>query len=635
MTTQTITYRFSLDIFKNGVQRILQGFQTGEAVARKMEITLVAGADSFDLPMSNISALMYVKRPSQTEPSINACEIDYINNKIKYDIPTIDEQEAGIVQMQLKLIDTTGEEDKVIVSPKFGFEVWESDISDSEAETTPQYTALTLAIASAEKVAHSAITEFVIDDDNLLVVTFADGSQYTSTVIQDALATISNVEKYVERAEAAMVSAEGSASVALGAKDTAVSSSATAVTAANSALLAEQNAKTSELNASDSEANALAYKTSANTSESNAKTSEQNAKASENNAKTSETNAKASETNAKVSEDNAKASEINARNDALSASDNAKLSQSYSVGGTNTRPNEDNDNAKHYKEVCEQVAASLQGGFIPMGTVAFANLPTNASPGWMYNVSDEFTSDSRFKDGGGKKYAEGTNVYLTSDSMWDCLSGAIPTVNGKNGNSITLDSRDIAMTGYTKGTSESAIVPTDTISQAIGKLEKHIDAKISTSRITDNLETETSGYVLSAKQGKVLDEKISTKYTKPSTGIPSTDLTSAVQTSLGKADSALQPSVLNYADYTISTTWVANTDIGNYEDYPFKQKISTTVYTDNRDCLVLGANASAMPTKEEMDEMGKLSQFVDFTNGVTVFASEETTVSLTLRVKGV
>lgn len=91
----------------------------------------------------------------------------------------------------------------------------------------------------------------------------------------------------------------------------------------------------------------------------------------------------------------------------------------------------------------------------------------------------------------------------------------------------------------------------------------------------------------------------------------------------------------DFTDYTISTTWEENTDIGDYETYPYKQTISTTVYTTDRDCYVLGGTPSSMPTKEECDEFGKLCQFVDFSNGVTVLASEETTVALTLRVRGV
>ena len=104
-----------------------------------------------------------------------------------------------------------------------------------------------------------------------------------------------------------------------------------------------ENAKNSELAAKQSEINAKA-------SETNAKNSEVKAKESETKAKTSETNAKTSETNAKNSEVKAKESETIASQKATESSNSAKLSQSYAVGGTLTRPNENTDNSKYYKE---------------------------------------------------------------------------------------------------------------------------------------------------------------------------------------------------------------------------------------------------------------------------------------------
>ena len=44
-----------------------------------------------------------------------------------------------------------------------------------------------------------------------------------------------------------------------------------------------------------------------------------------------------------------------------------------------------------------------------------------------------------------------------------------------------------------------------------------------------------------------INDAIAAKYTKPSTGIPKTDLESAVQTSLGKADTALQEGDFQFA----------------------------------------------------------------------------------------
>lgn len=60
-------------------------------------------------------------------------------------------------------------------------------------------------------------------------------------------------------------------------------------------------------------------------------------------------------------------------------------------------------------------------------------------------------------------------------------------------------------------------------------------------------------------QNKVINSALNGKYTKPSDGIPKTDLASAVQTSLGKADSALQSVPSNYVT---NTTYAANNKYG-------------------------------------------------------------------------
>lgn len=67
-------------------------------------------------------------------------------------------------------------------------------------------------------------------------------------------------------------------------------------------------------------------------------------------------------------------------------------------------------------EVDNKVSAALTSAIVPKGTVTYANLPTpaKANLGYMYNVSDEFTTDARFVDGAGKKYAAGANVYVVA-----------------------------------------------------------------------------------------------------------------------------------------------------------------------------------------------------------------------------
>lgn len=67
-------------------------------------------------------------------------------------------------------------------------------------------------------------------------------------------------------------------------------------------------------------------------------------------------------------------------------------------------------------EVDNKVSAALTAAIVPKGTVAYASLPTpaKANLGYMYNVSNEFTTDARFVEGAGKKYAAGANVYVVA-----------------------------------------------------------------------------------------------------------------------------------------------------------------------------------------------------------------------------
>lgn len=193
-----------------------------------------------------------------------------------------------------------------------------------------------------------------------------------------------------------------------------------AKTSETNAATSEDNAKASETNASKSEDNAKASELNALVSEQNADESEANAKASETNAKTSETNAKASETSASQSETNAKVSETNAANSASSAStseQNAKTSE------LNAKTSE--ENASTYCEVVKSVVDGLNSGFIPIGTVSFSELATaERATGFTYNISDDFITDETFREGAGKSYTAGTNVYYTIDGYWDCFGGS-------------------------------------------------------------------------------------------------------------------------------------------------------------------------------------------------------------------
>ena len=84
------------------------------------------------------------------------------------------------------------------------------------------------------------------------------------------------------------------------------------------------------------------------------------------------------------------------------------------------------------KGVDELIAQTVKGGVTPKGSVAFVNLPSPGSTnvGWMYNVTDAFTTTSAFVEGEGKKFPAGTNVYVVNPSSntykWDVLPGEGP-----------------------------------------------------------------------------------------------------------------------------------------------------------------------------------------------------------------
>lgn len=54
----------------------------------------------------------------------------------------------------------------------------------------------------------------------------------------------------------------------------------------------------------------------------------------------------------------------------------------------------------------------LGGAYKPHGSIAFADLPqpSAANLGYMWNITDSFTTDARFIEGAGKSYSAGTNV---------------------------------------------------------------------------------------------------------------------------------------------------------------------------------------------------------------------------------
>lgn len=63
----------------------------------------------------------------------------------------------------------------------------------------------------------------------------------------------------------------------------------------------------------------------------------------------------------------------------------------------------------------------VEGAYVLRGSTTFANLPstpTEDMTGYVYDVTDAFTTDARFKEGAGVKYPAGTNVAVADLSTY-------------------------------------------------------------------------------------------------------------------------------------------------------------------------------------------------------------------------
>ena len=218
--------------------------------------------------------------------------------------------------------------------------------------------------------------------------------------------------------------ASESATAAVGSATAAASSEQNAANSAQAAAGSATAASESAQNAANSVQTAAGSATAAASSERNAAESAKNAGKSASAAAGSATAAASSEQNAANSAQAAAESEKKAEASAKRVEGGATDAESYAHGGTGSRDNEDTDNARYYKEQAERIAEGLKGSLLPMGTITFAQLPESPKEGYMYNISDEFVTTDRFKEGAGHTIPAGTNVYYTADGYWDCMAGS-------------------------------------------------------------------------------------------------------------------------------------------------------------------------------------------------------------------
>ncbi len=276
-------------------------------------------------------------------------------------------------------------------------------LSDGEVK----YVDLSALITQYEFL-NSDTVHFTISADGKVKAEVKEGSIQEKHLRPDYLADIR-----VESAKAAASAVEAGKSEA-----SAAASQAESKKSEDAAKESEKSAAASAGESADSAAASLDEAAKAAASAAAAKDSQDAAKISETNAEASQDAAEASKTAAAGSAGDAEQSAENAAGFATEA-------ESFAHGGTGTREGEDTDNAKEYYKQAKAASERLSGTIHDMGTVAFADLPdiSIAETGDMYNISNEFITDSTFKDGIGLAIPAGSNVYKTIDGYWDVLSG--------------------------------------------------------------------------------------------------------------------------------------------------------------------------------------------------------------------
>lgn len=281
----------------------------------------------------------------------------------------------------------------------------------------------------------------------------------------------------------------------------------------------------------------------AETSEKNAKISEYKSKEHQESAAGSATTATLKAAQAGQSAEEATRSAKEAGESADVSEDYSKLSESWARGNTGVRVDENTNNSEFFSNLANQlvqqaqllleqaervVAAATEGALIPAGTITFDELPTNPPVGYMYNISNDFTTDSRFEEGAGLFYRAGANVYWTKNGKWDVSVGA--QVTGVKGDAesayhignVNITKANIGLGNvpnvttnnqtptFTQANIRENIESGNTLSVILGKIMKWFSDLKSAAfcNTANNLTTTTSGTVLDGRMGKTLSDKL-------------------------------------------------------------------------------------------------------------------------------
>lgn len=268
-----------------------------------------------------------------------AYEVDVPSEALKY---------AGEATVTIKGVLTSGDTTtKVITTAAGHFRVLDSELPDSAGNagtiTPSDKDQLQAEIAGLENLFTTAKAAAEAAAANAKV------SETSAKASETAAASSAS------SAEASKTAAAESAATATAQASAADASAAKAAVSQKAAQAAETNAKASETAAAASQASAETASASAQDSAAAAAKSAQTAQGAASTATNAASSADQSATSASGSASQAQASAAAAAQSAASVDGINKTAQSWAVGGTNTRPGEDTNNAKYWAKQAEAV----------------------------------------------------------------------------------------------------------------------------------------------------------------------------------------------------------------------------------------------------------------------------------------
>lgn len=370
----------------------------------------------------------------------NACVID--GDSIQYPLHSSDVSALGTNQAQLQL---TFKDSSVLTTPTFEIEVYSKVLDQKNQQSTNDYTSLsqmlvraTTAVSEVEESASEA------DSSASLASEHADDAEayalYAAGAASDAADTIGTISSMATIASENAVAAASDYASTSEMYSQVITFASEAYTNATAASEYAQSASEYASVAASETSNAAIY--SSQTS-SDAEATSEYASTASSEASEAESFMDSCSMYADAAAQSAAVADLQLGETSTTAYRGDKGKTAYDHSQTTGNPHGTTYSdvgadaagsaaaalsaAKDYADELNEITVKVKG------RTAFASLPNlaNVDEGDMYNITDAFTSDSRFIDGGSKQYGAGSNVYALfeqSGGTWQFSSNTKDTL---------------------------------------------------------------------------------------------------------------------------------------------------------------------------------------------------------------